>query len=254
MRTHIHGSWSAIEVLRIQWPARELWVVPGATYWSVPLSETDTWPPLRVIAHVNDDSLIIPATDGRHRRLRNCWAQCIGEIWHIIWKRLVPRTTHPGYELWTAKNNNICESDEIHWCNSVKHTSDVTTASVYPISRATIRIREASIGWITIKVQKCGQIKWNTPQNIKFGMKLSPRVWGIHVRNLRTQHFLLTKIFTFNRSIFVEGTCTLYRYTSTGNCALVFQNIYDMIKFSVSVLSLEANNKFWMKIYTSEFH
>ena len=103
MRTHIHGSWSAIEVLRIQWPARELRVVAGAIYWSVPLSETDTWPPLRVIAHVNDDSLIIPATDGRHRRLTNCWAQCIGKIWHIIWKRLVPRTTHAGYELWTAK-------------------------------------------------------------------------------------------------------------------------------------------------------
>ena len=40
-------------------------------------------------------------------------------------------------------------------------------------------------------------IKSNTSQNTKFGMKLSPMVWGIYMLNLRAQHSLLTKIFTF---------------------------------------------------------
>ena len=39
--------------------------------------------------------------------------------------------------------------------------------------------------------------------------------------NLRAQHCLLTKIFTFNRDMFVGGTYTSYRYTSRENCALI---------------------------------
>ena len=87
-------------------------------------------------------------------------------------------------------------------------------------------------------------IKWNSSQNIKFGMKLLPIVWGIYMLNLRAQHCLLTKIFTFNRDMLVGGMYTSYRYTSRGDCALIYHFIWDFMKLSGFVLSQLSNNNF----------
>ena len=87
-------------------------------------------------------------------------------------------------------------------------------------------------------------IGWNTSQNIKFGMKLSPMIWGIHVQNLRAQHPMFTKIFTFNSNMFVRGAFTAYRYTSIGDCALLYQTIYNLIKLNVFILSQVTDNTF----------
>ena len=62
--------------------------------------------------------------------------------------------------------------------------------------------------------------------------------------NLRAQHFLLAKIFTFNRGVFVGGMYTSYRYTSRGNCALVQHFICDLIKLSGFILSQVPNKSF----------
>ena len=53
-------------------------------------------------------------------------------------------------------------------------------------------------------------MKWNTSQNIKFGMKLSPMVWGIYMLDLRVRHSRLTKIFTFNKVSDTELWCFLW--------------------------------------------
>ena len=55
--------------------------------------------------------------------------------------------------------------------------------------------------------------------------------------NLRAQHYLLTKIFTLNRDMFVGGTYTSYRYTPRGDCALVYRFVWDFIKLSGFILS-----------------
>ena len=106
---------------------------------------------------------------------------------------------------------------------------------------------------------------WYPPIGCLSGFIHTPDVWEIHHRtsnlvwnchlwcegyiyiymlNLRVQHSLLTKIFTFNMDMFVEGTYSSYQYTSIGNCALVYHTICDLIKSSIFILSQVHNNNF----------
>ena len=97
-------------------------------------------------------------------------------------------------------------------------------------------------------------IKWNTSQNIKFGMKLSPMVWGIYMLNIRAQHYLHTEIFTFNKDMCRGVMYTSYWYTSIRNCAMVYHTICVLMKLSVFILSQVPNNTFWMKTHHYGFH